>query len=97
MIDFDELKAGEHDSWSTRDALPREPVHQRQRLLIYADHLRGGREFDCTQFRVDPKGSLVLMDRGNLVTAFAPGSWQSFEALEIPADDDELTAPDSSL
>ena len=88
MIDLDLQDFSSHDRWSDRDRLPRDPQHKKQRLKIFASHLPdGSAEFDCTVFRVDPKGALVLTDRAELVTAFSAGSWQSFEAVELPEDD----------
>ena len=87
MINLDRQDYDSHDKWSDRDRLPREPVHKKQRLRIYASHLPdGSAEFDCSLFRTDTKGALILQSRGELVCAFAPGMWASFEAVAIPED-----------
>ena len=90
-----DLDAMDRDPWSDRDRLPREPIHKKQRLRVFAPHLEAAyQEYTCTVFRVDPRGALILTAKGEIVAAFAPGMWASFESVPIA---DEPAAPDSSL
>lgn len=85
-IEFDLMNTREHDEWSERR--PARPIeHKKQRLRIFASHFPPeGRVFDCSIFRVDQRGSLILQNRGSLVCAFGPNQWQSFE--NVPIDDE---------